>query len=284
MSTTPLSALPTMPAHLFAMSYLATHSRGLPKVGKLLSPDASPSCHFCVHSAPPIIPHYEITKRWYPRTFSDWNRIIDLSSNAICAACAYALKYGLKGWILTSTQARHLKPSSPEWASLLITPPEPPFALILNCVHLKKGRLTADGAKPRHLLLSAKVAWNREHFPVAYGVHETTWIRASDARALMDGWRTIIQLGASDGLWTPAQIPKFLTALSIRWLTDHPAPTSWPEPLRIQYQALPHPLRSSRLVLEFAIRRALIAEFAAHPPITNTVTPHKRKTNKGASR
>ncbi len=283
MLTTPDVTTPAKPSHLFAMSYLATHSRGLPKVGLPLSHEPHPSCHFCAHSAPEQFPRYTVTQRWYPPSFTDWNRMVDLDSHTICAACVYALKFGLKGWVLTRTQARTLKPSSPEWANLFISPPDPPFAFILNCVHLKKGRLTADGAKPRHLLLSGHLAQNRDEFPVTYGIHASTWIRASDTRDLMNHWRSIIQIGAADGLWTAPQIPKFLTAISARWLIDQPLPASWPSALHNHFHNSPRPLLSSRLVLEFVVRRALIAEFAANPPIV-TVSQPTRRTKKGASR
>ena len=285
MTSFPLTNItPATPSHLFASSYLLSHRRGLPKIGAPLPQEPSPACHFCAHTAPAQFPHYAVTKTWYPRTFSDWNRMTSLESGALCAACAYALKFGLKGFVLTSTDARHLKPSDPTWAQLLISPPEPPFALLLNCIHLKKGRLTADGAKPRHLMLSGRLAWNREHFPVTYGVHETTWIHAHHAKSLMANWRTMIQEGAAAGLWKAAQIPKILTIMCARWLDQKPALAHWPQRLRELHQALPTPLYSSRLVLEFTIRRALIAEFLTHPPITPSLPAKRRTTKKGSLR
>lgn len=276
----PDTMTPTTPSQLFAMSYLAHHKRGLPKLGTVLTDTPPPACHLCAHTAPAHIPRIAATKKWYPQTFSDWNRILDLESGALCGACAYTLKNGLKGFVLTATEARRLKPSSPEWAHLLANPPAPPFALILNCTHLKKGRLTADGAKPRHLMLSGRVAYNRDQFPVSYGVHEVTDIRAADAHALLHGWRTLIQEGLASGLWNTTHIPKFLTIIASRWLTQQNVPSTWSESMKSIYSTLPVPLLSSRLVLEFTIRRALIAEFAATP----SPTPSRRRTTKGVSR
>lgn len=264
MSTQHQTMVPAMPSHLFAMSYLTSHARGLPTVGTPAT-TRHPDCHFCGHSAPQDIPRYEIKKTWYPRTFTDWNKMTCPTSHHICAACAYALKFGLKGFVLTPTRAHHLKPSSEEWAHLFANPPEPPFALLLNCIHLKKGRLTADGAKPRHLMLSGRIAWNREHFPVSYGVHETTWIRARDTQSLTQGWRAIIQEGLTEKLWKRTDIPKMLTMICGRWLRQEaPLSSKWTPSMKVQAQQLPSPLLSSRLVLEFSIRRALIAEFAQH--------------------
>ena len=254
---------PMMVTHLYAARLLNAERKSALYLGKASKPATGRPCQFCGDTAPPPWARFAITKSWYGDKFTDYNRMTHPDSWVICAACAFAIKNGRRGWILTTDEAITLKPSSPAWSTWFQQPPEPPFAFVLNPVKLRDRRLTADGAKPRHLLLSARVAYDREEYPVSFGAHELAWIRRADAVGVHTHLQAIVADAQHAGLTSKAKVPQFLTAVTMRWLKDQPAVSRWPETVQAHYGALPRLDPLPRAVLEFAMRRAILADAAS---------------------
>jgi hypothetical protein len=263
--TIPASFTARTVTHLFAQAHLQTKPT-LPRLKHTIE-DPTQRCQFCSGSTELPWSRYTISKSYYGGNFTDYALIRTPTSHAICAACHLALKTGRRGWVLTPSSLKALKPSDPQWGHLLMTPLPPPFALILNSVKVKDGKLTADGAKPRHLLLSARLAWSQEEMPVSFGVHEVAWVRRADAIALYQGWNALLHDAIQSKIIPSSKQPQFLTAVAMMWLRHRPPTAAWPDTMQRRFRALPKTNQNAMLVLEYTIRRTILAEGGMEPSL-----------------
>lgn len=89
------------------------------------------------------------------KTFMDYDRAKNHSSNNICAGCAFCLKHrSLRNYSILATKDRLHHPGRNEWREILFNPPEPPFVAII----------TLSGQK--HLHFKGQIAESQDFYPV----------------------------------------------------------------------------------------------------------------------